>query len=357
MQYHLILTERCNLTCKYCGGTRHIEGLPLDRTYNIDDLVKFLKKDPNPVIGFYGGEPLLASDFLYKTMDKIEAIFTLQTNGILLNKIDKKYLNRMNSILVSIDGGKEITDLNRGSGVYDKVIENCKLMRERGFYGDLIARMVISEKSEVYRDVTHLMNLENPKFDHIHWQLDVFWSQIPDYADFEKWLNNYEGGISKLVKVFEHDLDEGIIHGLVPFIPVLKTLISGEPVPYIRCGSGRNSFTILSNGQVDVCPIAPELSYSNVGNIWDSTPDNIRDSSPIGEPCSICDIKWVCGGHCLFANKTMFWVRPLFDRVCKTTYHMINELNQLTNKIRFLQKMVWFLMMLLIIQELIIAVK
>ena len=31
MQYHLVLTERCNKRCTYCGGTRHVDGLPLAR--------------------------------------------------------------------------------------------------------------------------------------------------------------------------------------------------------------------------------------------------------------------------------------------------------------------------------------
>jgi hypothetical protein len=29
MQYHIVLTERYNKRCTYCGGTRHVDGLPL----------------------------------------------------------------------------------------------------------------------------------------------------------------------------------------------------------------------------------------------------------------------------------------------------------------------------------------
>lgn len=185
MQYHLILTERCNLVCKYCGGTRYIEGIPLDRNYDVDDLVTFFRKDPTPVIGFYGGEPLLALDFLYEVMDKINATFTLQTNGTFLDELNPSYLKRLDSILVSLDGGKTVTDYYRGLGTYDKLIENCRLIREKGFDGDLIARMAVSDKSDVFRDVMHLVNLENPKFDHVHWQLDVFWSEIKNRKNIE----------------------------------------------------------------------------------------------------------------------------------------------------------------------------
>jgi hypothetical protein len=59
MQYHLVLTERCNKQCSYCGGTRHIEGIPLQVSYPIEDLIKFLLQDPEPVIGFYGARGVL----------------------------------------------------------------------------------------------------------------------------------------------------------------------------------------------------------------------------------------------------------------------------------------------------------
>ena len=93
MQYHLVLTERCNLSCAYCGGTRHIEGLPLDPTYSIGDLEKFISGDPEPVIGFYGGEPTLAIGLMDEVMDRIPAkAFTLQTNGTHLTEISEDHL-------------------------------------------------------------------------------------------------------------------------------------------------------------------------------------------------------------------------------------------------------------------------
>ena len=61
MQYHLVLTERCNKQCTYCGGTRHIEGIPLEHQYCIEDLDNFLGQDPDPVIGICGGRCLFSN--------------------------------------------------------------------------------------------------------------------------------------------------------------------------------------------------------------------------------------------------------------------------------------------------------
>ncbi len=339
MQYHVVLTEKCNLNCGYCGGTRHVEGIPLDVAYEVSDLVNFIGHDPEAVIGFYGGEPLLALDKMYGIMDRAPArAFTLQTNGTHLDEIDPAYLNHLDAILVSVDGGREVTDANRQRGVYDAVMRNCRLIRSRGYKNDLVARMAFSRRGDIHRDVTHLLCLNNLVFDHVHWQLDVFWSEIRDEHEVEEWLGRYDEGITRLVEDFGNSLEHGVVPGVVPFIPVLRTLVTGQPVPYIWCGSGRDSFAIMTSGRIDVCPIAPELSYSAVGDIRNSTPESLRDILPVGEPCSLCPDKWVCGGRCLFANKTMFWGRKWFDRVCASTRHMIRELESLVEPTKRLMR-------------------
>ncbi len=327
MQYHLVLTERCNKQCTYCGGTRHVDGLPLAHTYDIDDLVAFMRTDPKPVIGFYGGEPLLAMDFMYEVMDKVPAkAFTLQTNATMLDRIDDSYLNRLHSILASIDGGRTVTDCCRGDGTYDLVIKNLIDVRDRGYSGDIIARMAFSKNGDIYGDVSHLLDLERPHFDHVHWQLDVFWSELDTWNDLEGWLRRYEDGITRLVNDFGGSLREGRVLGIVPFIPVFRTLLTGETTPHIRCGSGVTSFSVMTDGRIDVCPIAPELPYSNVGDIRTSSPEALINILPVGNPCTTCDVLGICGGRCLFSNKTMFWGVDWFTKICDTTRRMLTEL-------------------------------
>ncbi|MFH0849969.1 MAG: TIGR04084 family radical SAM/SPASM domain-containing protein [Candidatus Bathyarchaeota archaeon] len=330
MQYHLVLTERCNLHCTYCGGTRHQEGLPMDPAYTMEDLKAFIGLDPEPVIGFYGGEPLLAIDFMYRVMDSVPAkAYTLQTNTTHLAEVENRYLHRLHSILVSIDGPREVTDACRGRGTYDSVLRNLRDVEERGYEGDVVARMAYSDHGDIHRDVAHLLSLESPAFDHVHWQLDVFWSDLETRSGLGDWLNRYDKGITRLVRDFGDAMKQGRVLGVVPFIPVLRTLITGEPVRHIWCGSGRDSFAIMTSGDVHVCPVAPELPYSKVGSIHTSTPQEIRDSLSVAQPCDECGDLWVCGGRCLYANQTVFWGRGWFDRVCESTRHMIEELEGL----------------------------
>lgn len=297
----------------------------MDLQYDIRSLVDFISKDPDAVIGFYGGEPLLAMDKMEEIMDKVPVkAFTLQTNGTLLHELKDEYLHRLHSILISIDGPMEVTDASRGNGIYDKVMENLKILRSKGYGGDLIARMAFSDNGDIHRDVTHLLGY----FDHVHWQLDVFWTDLEAREHVEQWIDEYDRGISKLVKDFGEAMENGKVLGIVPFIPVFRTLLTEKP-SHIRCGSGIDSFSIMTSGNIEACPIAPELLYSNIGTITDSTPEGIRNSRSVGPPCSDCELLWVCGGRCLFANRTMGWGREWFDRICSSTRHMIDELKKM----------------------------
>ncbi|MFX0172073.1 MAG: radical SAM protein [Candidatus Hodarchaeota archaeon] len=118
--YFIFLTHRCNLACTYCGEVEHpISSQPREISYSLLQLESFLKDDPNPIIVFYGGEPLLRIAILKKFMNRLKnTTFLLQTNGYYLDKIPFSYLNRFQAILISIDGREQITDLYRGKGTY-----------------------------------------------------------------------------------------------------------------------------------------------------------------------------------------------------------------------------------------------
>ena len=137
MHYYLALTSKCNLLCKYCYGkstedylTKEEEDkydftLPSEINFSIDELKNFAKKDDNFQITFYGGEPLLKIDLIKKIMDNIKAkSFMIQTNGILLDKLDKNYVNQFKTILISIDGTKLHTNNRRGKGVYERCLRS-----------------------------------------------------------------------------------------------------------------------------------------------------------------------------------------------------------------------------------------
>ncbi|NHJ06248.1 MAG: TIGR04084 family radical SAM/SPASM domain-containing protein [Candidatus Heimdallarchaeota archaeon] len=338
MNYFVILTRACNLKCKYCGEDSAFEQPPIDLAFPIEDLRSFIAKDDSSVsIQFYGGEPLLKVSFLEDIMDTLENVkyWSIQTNGLLLHKLKPEYLQRLNSILVSIDGRQEITDTNRGIGVYDKVLKNCRYIQNNGFTGDLVARMAISEIADIFKEVTHLAELQSPHFDHIHWQIDSQWDDHPHarWIDFEKWMvSSYNPGITRLIQWWYRNLTKGKFYGIVPFIPILKSILFDQSST-LRCGAGLDSFAINPDGRISVCPISPEFNFSLVGDIWKSTPNSLRNSLKILEPCPSCIDYPICGGRCLFINHTKLWGEQGFNTVCQTVKHLISELKNIKNPI------------------------
>lgn len=322
MHYHLLLTQRCNLECSYCGGTRD-EAEHMEVEYPLEVLRSFIAQDPDPVIAFYGGEPLLRVDLMEEVMDTIPAKYILHTNGMLLHRVKPHYLCRFHTILISIDGRREVTDAYRGEGVYDRIIRNARRIR-RHFSGDLIARMVASLRSDIYEDALHLAKLG--VFDHVHWQLDfeLFWDGGSETT--REWLRSYNSGITRLVHAWVEEMRRGRVFGFVPFIGITRTLLSRKPTK-LRCGAGVDFFAISPSGEITLCPVTPEYEFMRVGSIFTTTPEKLHNCASPGEPCASCDLLWVCGGRCLFINLAKEWVGDDgYALICSTVRHLVNEL-------------------------------
>jgi len=318
----------------YCHGGEET-GPHSEIQYSMDDLTAFLEKDDDIQLMLYGGEPTLRVPLIVDLMDSFpQARFMLQTNGLLVSQIPEDYVKRFHSILVSVDGNEETTDGYRSKGVYQKVIENVRWLKEIGFDGEIVARMAVSEQSDIYRDVRHLVELRDPSFNHVHWQLNVVWDAEGNWRDFDGWVDkSYNPGITKLVEDWVSGLEAGRVEGIVPFLPVMHTLLTGERSE-LRCGSGLDTFAIHVDGSIGVCPIAPDWEFSIVGDIQTTDPRQLREIMRVEDPCTICDIEWICGGRCLFANRERLWGDEGLRKVCDTVRHLIESLQNVVPRVQ-----------------------
>ena len=333
MNYHLVLTRRCNLNCLYCHGGEET-GPDTELQYDMSELADFLQQDDDVQLMLYGGEPTLRIPLITELMDTFpDARFMLQTNALLLDRIPKDYVKQFHSILISIDGPDFVTDGYRSEGVYRKVIANTRWLEQIGYTGDIVARMAVSQESDIYRDVRHLLDLDNPRFKHVHWQLNAIWDAEGNWSDFDTWVtDSYNPGITKLVTDWVDRMEFGQVEGIVPFIPIAYTLLTGEE-SMLRCGSGIDTFAIHVDGSIGVCPISPDWEFSIVGDIWKSKPEELQNIMTVDEPCPSCEEYGVCGGRCLFANKQRLWGEEGFNKVCNTVTHLINEIREVVPRI------------------------
>ncbi len=347
MYFHLVLTTQCNLQCRYCYGKScddigtDFEDYEIDYTlpstinYPVEWLEEFCKKDPECILTFYGGEPTLNMGKIKQIMDRVPAKrFLIQTNGLLLEKLEPEYVNRLHTILVSIDGNEELTDYYRGAGIHRRVIENVKRIMDNGFKGEVIARMTVMEETDIFKQVTWLVQNEEFPFSSIHWQLDAgFWKKDFQNRPFEKWVNeNYNPRIRKLVRFWVDYMEQsGKVLKLYPFLAVMDSLLRGED-SLLRCGSGWINYSILTDGSIAPCPIMGGMKDFYVGHIKTAHPLKLNQIS-VSEPCTECTILKECGGRCLYANITRQWDDKQYALVCSTVKNLINSLKSVEPKV------------------------
>ena len=331
MLFILYTTGRCNLKCRYCGGSFDPQIVPWDVKYPLRLLEELFREGDS--IAFYGGEPLLNMDFIREVMETFDAAhYIIQTNGLLIDRLDDEILKKIDTILLSIDGRKTITDKNRGSGVYDSVIRGAKLLRARGFQGDLVARMAVTQDSDIYADVTHLLNLG--LFDHVHWQLSMIWVDRNEWNNLWGWINeSYKPGLENLFWDWVKAMRKGVIKGIAPFQGTLKRIIYGGPYP--PCGSGADTFTILTDGRIISCPIAVVEHWSRIGKIGEVDRKDLERNSPIvNEPCKSCSYLRECGTRCLYTHVERLWGDEGMRAICECSKHLIDLIKNGLESIR-----------------------
>jgi putative peptide-modifying radical SAM enzyme len=346
MFFHLIMTGECNLQCKYCYGEAIKDtdsefydhdidyNLPKTINYNIEDLKNFCTQDPECVLTFYGGEPLLCTEQIKEIMNKVPAKhFMIQTNGLLLNQLESDYVNRFHTILVSIDGDETATDYYRGKGTFKKVIGNLKQIKNNGFKGELIARMTVAEQTDICKQVTWLMNNNEFTFNSIHWQLNAgFWKDY-DRRNFKTWLQkSYNPGIEKLCNHWIDKMEkDSTVPRLYPFLGIAESFLNGEKT-LLRCGSGWTNYTIQTDGNIIPCPAMWGIKKHYVGNILTSSPTKLKHIH-LGEPCSSCDILGICGGRCLYANLAKRWNPSQYGLVCNAVRNLVDSVGEVMPRI------------------------
>jgi uncharacterized protein len=336
----VLLTTNCDLKCRYCyekscediiadfGDFDVDYSVPNEINYDIKLLKSFFEKDEEPVVIFYGGEPMLCIDKIKQIMDTVPAKhFVIQTNGLHLNRLEPEYLNRFSAIFVSLDGDEKLTDFYRGKGVYQRVIENIKLISRNGFEGELIARMTVMEETNIYECVRWLLNNSDYSFSSIHWQLDAgFWKTDFAKRPFAEWVNeNYNPQIRRLVDFWVRVMEKkGKVLRLYPFLGVMNSLLSEEK-SLLRCGSGWANYSIQTDGWIIPCPVMNGMKDYYLGSIKDSHPLHL-ERVYVEHPCLRCEILDECGGRCLYANVTKRWSNEAYSIVCKSVKNLVESL-------------------------------
>ncbi|MFC1890616.1 radical SAM protein [Thermodesulfobacteriota bacterium] len=149
------VTYRCPIHCPMCRTVKAASPeLDLDQ---IEILFKHLKSQGTHFLHLTGGEPLIRDDIVEISQLARSSGFyvTLNTSGGLLEEKLELLESNIDRFIVSLDGGRELHDSNRGPGAFDKTISALRKIHATG--SKAIIETVFGEYNK--RDIPSLILL------------------------------------------------------------------------------------------------------------------------------------------------------------------------------------------------------
>ena len=321
----LHICHDCNLSCKYCfAGKGKYKGKAEYMSFEVaKKAVDFLIENSGNrrilEMDFFGGEPLLNLDVVKKTVSYARErgnesgktfLFTLTTNGVLLNDDTIDYLNKeMENVVLSVDGRKEVHDNVRmtknGKGSYEVIIDNIKkFVQKRGDKHYYVRGTFTNKNLDFANDVLALadnglkeISLEPvvlDKDDELYIGADKLPEIKEEYRRLAKIYSERKKNGGNLFNFFHFaiDLEGGVC---------LKKRVSA-------CGAGNEYFSVTPNGDIFPChqfASHPEWKMGNVfeGKLNEDIRNVFRNANLYTkEKCKDCFAKYHCSGGCAANN-------------------------------------------------------
>ncbi len=254
------ITSSCNLHCAGCYSRCNnatVDTEPVAQLTAEEWLRIFREADELGVsfILLAGGEPMIRRDIIEEAGKLRNIIFPIFTNGTFINDRYFRLFDECRNLIpvLSIEGGKEITDARRGAGIYDKVTAGMDAFREKG----LIFGASITVTTENIREVTSEEFIGDLLLKGC--RLAIFIEFVP-VTEEARHLAPGDAEREYLTKAME-TLRQNFTEAVLLSFP-------GDELAMGGCmAAGREFFHINSHGGAEPCPFSP---YSDI---------NIRETS------------------------------------------------------------------------------
>lgn len=364
----LMLTTSCNLACRYCyedreegcvPGSAAAAGRGTSREMSPESLresVGFLLDhsggNRKVSIVLFGGEPLLRFPLLRAAVPEARAMadargkeisFSLTTNGTLVNREIAGFLKENGvSVCVSIDGPREVHDVNRpyasGRGSYDDVERGIANLMENRDGVPLAARVTLGRGAvDVRKTFRHLRGLG---FDEVGFA-PASAAERSGEALTEGELDAVTGGFRDLAAEYVDDVRERRMPAFSNMTQILALIHRGDPMPY-PCGAGIGMLAADPSGVLypchRLCGIGDSMGDPSRGIALEARARFLDGARRRRESaCDDCWAKNFCAGGCyhdaylrqgdLFAPSTHYcrWIKELFLLGLRTYVRIQNE--------------------------------
>jgi MoaA/NifB/PqqE/SkfB family radical SAM enzyme len=135
----LSVTSKCNLRCTgcYAGAVGTVTSAPSRPGLSLDDWRRVVAEASGlGVMAFIvaGGEPFLLPGIVNLFREFSDRLFIVFTNGTALRPEDCAALQKLSNVvvMVSLEGDRALTDLRRGSGVFDRALACLDRLQHAG---------------------------------------------------------------------------------------------------------------------------------------------------------------------------------------------------------------------------------
>ncbi|MDP4183246.1 MAG: radical SAM protein, partial [Bacillota bacterium] len=308
MHFTLHLTNDCNMACRYC----YVDGTNKS-TMSFDTIIKSVDlaaKIGGESIGiiFFGGEPLLHKDLIYKTVEYCKNKekgseycfhYKVTTNGLLLDEEFLNYSLKENIfIALSFDGIKDAHDANRvdknQAGTYLKLIDKLDTLIKARPYAPVL--MVISPNTvDYYAD--SVMFLYQKGYKYIICSLDY----SGNWTD-----QNMKALKREYKKLAQFYLEKTLLEEKFYFSPFevkISSHINCENYSSERCELGKKQISVAPDGCLYPCVQFVGKPYYSIGNVETGIDENKRQELFLTNEeekvsCAQCAVRKRCNHYC-----------------------------------------------------------
>ncbi|MBZ9599826.1 SPASM domain-containing protein [Streptomyces yangpuensis] len=316
----LNVMQACNLSCGHCyadegrfGGSAR--SMPRHTAYAaVDRLLAEAAPGADVVVGFMGGEPLLARDLVhdvvrYATRAAADAgnpvRFSLTTNLTTVRPQDARlFAAHPFTVTVSLDGDRAGHDALRrapgGASAYDRLRAGLDVLARHGRPRHLSARVSVTPRTGRLVDVLdHGIGLG---FDEVGFAAVV---SAPDPA-YEITARAFDGFLDQMVECGERalrKLSAGRDYPFGNFLTAMRELHRGTHRPY-PCGAGAGYLSASAEGGLYACHRLVDDPAFAMGSVAEGPDGEARRRHLAtghvdrAEPCRSCWARYLCGGGC-----------------------------------------------------------
>lgn len=340
----LCLTGQCNLKCDYCVVKDNMtdelgsQQMPPDVLREALDFASVLEGTISKLtIVLWGGEPLVAWDLVIESVETVRQRFgdhasiIAITNGVLLDEKRVRFLVENGVFtIVSLDGmsfSANIHRFGRDQALYERVVENCRLLRDAGVDFGLSAVLVRRDWTTTVEDIVTMCRELRPVsigIGPLH--AGPMREDVPREAAADAlWQCFLE--LRRLGIVVEHAWRR-----VRPFVH--------RRIRHRDCPAAGGMLKVLPSGDICCCDNFGWHGEFLLGNIKDTNIDHVLASevmktwaglSQFARPsCYQCLALGVCGGGCPYdAFSTGGSLRGLDEQTCVVSRKFLRNLLEL----------------------------